>query len=341
MSPITTPNPHDDQQDQADRSLQQQQGNALVACQDRTQRLRADREPGRFDEGAESGAIGTHRTDALGIAPDDRIALGLDLGQVRTGRESGDAARELMTALAIAQLFLGEGEGHEQLEVAVREHEAFRHHADHLPFLAVDAQVTADDVGVGVEAVAPQCVAEHDDLVIADLRFVLGEGPAQRRTDAEGRKKRRSGAQGLQALRSGFGREIETGPGVERDVGQGRDTVATVDVVRNGHAGALRAGLHVTVAEVDQAGIVAIRQGLEEKPVDQTEDERVRTDAERQGQHDRSRESRTGQQCTQGIADIVDQGIEHHCFLTRDAMQPLDRHRAHDAPAPGSRSQPR
>jgi hypothetical protein len=52
-------------------------------------------------------------------------------------------------------------------------------HADDGKRLAVDAHGLADDLRVRVEALAPQPIAEDDDLILSRLAFGLGEIPAE------------------------------------------------------------------------------------------------------------------------------------------------------------------
>src|ERR1035437_8863693 len=66
-----------------------------------------------------------------------------------------------------------------------RKIEAGRHHAGNQGVLVVQADVLADDGGVGGEAAAPQAVAEHDLALAAGLVFALLESAAQHRLDAE------------------------------------------------------------------------------------------------------------------------------------------------------------
>src|ERR1035437_7511831 len=66
-----------------------------------------------------------------------------------------------------------------------RKIEAGRHHAGDQEILVVQADVLADDGGVGGEAAAPQAVAQHHFALPAGLVFALLESAAQYRLDAE------------------------------------------------------------------------------------------------------------------------------------------------------------
>jgi hypothetical protein len=66
-----------------------------------------------------------------------------------------------------------------------RKIEAGRHHAGDQEILVVQADVLADDGGVGGEAAAPQAVAQHRFALAAGLVFALLKAPAQHRLDTE------------------------------------------------------------------------------------------------------------------------------------------------------------
>ena len=68
------------------------------------------------------------------------------------------------------------------------EYELFRHHADYAVVFVVDADIAADDGGIGGEAAAPERVAQNRHVLVPGLVFLRREGAAQRRLGAHQRK---------------------------------------------------------------------------------------------------------------------------------------------------------
>lgn len=235
---------------------------------------------------------------SAGVAPDASRPMPL--------REAGEA-------LVVGDVVLAECERHEDFGVRGRKEERGRHDADDAIGLAAQAQVAADDVRIGVEAVAPERVAQHRDAVVADGSFVVAERAAERGADAERGEQRRRHLQRAQPFRRADAEQVEIDREEQRAVRQRGDAAAAVEVVRNRlHAAVgVLALLRVAVLDVDERGVVAIGEAAEIDAVDQVRDEHVRADADRERQHHRRREARPRGDAPRRVAHVVPEVPEH------------------------------
>ena len=150
---------------------------------------------------------------------------------------------------------------------------------------AVQRDGAADDRGIAREAPLPQPVAEEGDAVVADLVLVLGERAADERRHPQHREQIGRHARPVQPLRLALAGQIEVGDGTQRgDVLE--HVIARLEVVdvRHPDVRARQAALGRGAPDVHEPVRLAVRQRLQDDPVDDAEHRGGRADAERDGQ---------------------------------------------------------
>ncbi len=120
--------------------------------------------------------------------------------------------------------------------------ERFRHDADDGIGFAIKKDAAADDIAIGSEMVAPEIVAEQDDVTLAGAVFVRCERTAQQWLDTEQRKKIRSDRRGLNSFGTLFSADVEGPESVSGHVFERGTLAPPVEVVgrryrKHGQAG--------------------------------------------------------------------------------------------------------
>ena len=249
------------------------------------------------EDGAESGA-------GDGVALVERLVDGfnllLRLGERRAVAQAGDEA-----GVGIAMRLFGEvdAEGHPELHLVGGqggggtelhgEIEAGRHDAEDEIVLVVKAHGFAGDVGVGVEGMAPQIVAEEQDVGVAGA-IVPGRDPAaELRRNAEHGQKVGGDADAVEGIGCAAGAEVEEGIAIGSDVGEGGDAAFDVGKVAQGRAPAiLRAAFGPAADDLDEAAGVAPGERGEDDVADGAEDGGA--DGESAGEHENDGEGESG-----------------------------------------------
>ena len=185
--------------------------------------------------------------------------------------------------------------------------EAFGQHADHGVLPAVHLDGGADGVRVRPEPARPHVVAQEHDRGRALLGVGRGEQPAEVRHGPQ---------HGEVGRGHGRAREVAVRPApYDGDARRGAELLerpgvgpqpAQLGVRERRRSRAVRPDL---AHEHDRLR-VGIRQGPEQQAVDRTEQGRVRTDAQREHEHHRARESRAMPQAAGRVAHVAPQVVE-------------------------------
>ena len=301
-----------DQQHERDHRLQQPERGTEIPDPLVAQRLGAPEEVAGLEPLRKAArTLVAQATEALGVVLHDAVHLRVELFDRRAGREAADGFGKLVAALVVRELLVGERERHPELRARVREHEAFGHHAEHAVVLAVQAHVRADDSRVARELALPRAVRDHGHLVAARLRLFIRERAAERGLRAQRAPQRRRRLQADEALRRARRGEVEALARVHREVLERRRLRLAVEVVRDRRARVVEAHLRVVVVHLHEPLAVVVRQRLEQQPVDDREDRRVRADAERERRDGGDEEPRLREQAAQAVADVLDERVEH------------------------------
>ena len=110
---------------------------------------------------------------------DDR-KLGLRLGESDARFEAADGCAVLGVMLAGAH-----NQRNDELRGFVAVGSAGLEHADHRIGLVLDADLLADDRGVGVQVALPETMRDDDKMIVAGSAFVGQEVAAERHREAE------------------------------------------------------------------------------------------------------------------------------------------------------------
>ncbi len=111
--------------------------------------------------------------------------------------------------IVIAQLLRRKRRRHPNLALIEQRIERRRHDPDHRRGLPIEGELLAYQRGIGMEAVAPQALADHDYVVAAPLLLVVSKTAPGERRHAERRKKVCCHASSAHALRHIGRREVE------------------------------------------------------------------------------------------------------------------------------------
>src|SRR5260370_16835892 len=180
-------------------------------------------------------------------ASGDGAELGLGLADINSGLEASDD--EIVVIAANGALLSGPGEGHPNLS-PIGELESVGHYTDDGIGLAIESNTPADDVGSGGEVVAPEFVAEEDDVTLAGAVLIGRKCAAEKRLDAKKSEKvgcYRTALNGFRAVLAAKGESVKPVGGQLFK----RGTLALpVEVIgggnrEHGHAGKAFRGRHV------------------------------------------------------------------------------------------------
>ncbi len=167
-----------------------------------------------------------------------------------------------------------------------------RHDADELVPVAVDFQLSSDDVGCAAKASLPQRVADDDDFCNARVIVVGIEHSTQLRAHAEQRKIRRAHEQDLDTLRFIDLGEVRIYRVDARDRFEELRSVAIVVQLRRGHADVVGPGCDEVSRHSHETVGLRKRQGPEDDAIDDGKHRRVRADAQGESRHGHSGEPR-------------------------------------------------
>ena len=187
------------------------------------------------------------------------------------------------------------------------EAEVRRQDADDLSWRSVHANFAAENVRIGIEALAPVGVGQDGRSVVLDRRdrLRLVEAAPHHRAGAKRREKVRRDAHdlfllGRAGLADDFGAVAEDGKAREA-----RDVAAPFVVIRQRRAVALDPGFRIGVEDRDQPIGLRKRQRPEQNGIDHREHREVRSQADRNRGQRRHRERRSVAQLTKGEAKVV------------------------------------
>jgi hypothetical protein len=199
------------------------------------------------------------------------------------------------------------------------------HHADDLVGLAVDANRTADDVGVAPEAVLPVAVGDDEDAMVAEDLFVGTEAAAELRSRPEGGKEIGGDAEAVGHLGrfAGFG-EAHVRTGVGGNLAVAVHLGFQIEVVGRREAAARIPGSGAIDAVQEVAAGIGCR--AQHVPIEDAEHRRVGADAESERDDGDQGEAGRAMQRLDGEADVTeDAGKLVHGVSARP---PECRHRA-------------
>lgn len=219
-----------------------------------------------------------------------------------------DHRRVFVAALVVGPLRGEKREGHPGLHARVGEGEALGHDADHRVGFGVQPDGPADQAGVRAEAVPPQGMAEHDDVVGARLGVGVGEHAAAGGAGLEGGEERGRHALAGDALGFAGVGEVVAPVGEHGRIGEAADAGLAVEKIRDGDAGVGQAQQRVGVVNIDEALGAGPGVGLEEDGVDDGEDGGVGADAQGQRGHGHGGEAGGLEERAEGEAEVRKHG---------------------------------
>jgi len=186
-----------------------------------------------------------------------------------------------------------------------RQPEPRRHHADHGVRRPVQPQGPADNARVGRESSGPQAVAQHHAFRpgIRGRERPADGGRRPERCEEVGRHQR-----GADALGLGRARQVCGAAGVGRHLFQARCFPVVTSDLRRGEP--RRLALRGVAPDQHDAVGLAVRQGAQHHRFDEREDQRVRTDAERERQRSEQRETGCGEEGARGEPQIECQTLD-------------------------------
>ena len=179
----------------AERLCQEQIGHIGAGNQEHERHGAEEHEHGRLDVADQLRAQGEHGGAHPPVAPGifarqgcgHAVEVGICLRDRHARLQTADGHHEVCAAVVRVTIEVGR---HEERRIQARRDEAGRHHAHHRGGPAVEHDTPADDLGIGVEALPPQPVAEHD--------HGLGAGAIVRRLDHA--PSRRRGSEGPEVV---------------------------------------------------------------------------------------------------------------------------------------------
>jgi hypothetical protein len=191
---------------------------------------------------------------------------------------------------------------------AHREVESLRRDADDFVGLGVERDRPSDDGGIAAEAPVPEPMADDGAAMAAGGFLVCQEPAAERRLHAERREEIRGHAEALHPLRLVPANQVHVPPGERRHALNAVALALPVEEIRRRHRFAAVLGIAGTVGQ--QQDPVHLREG--ERPDDQGVDHRqdggVRTEPERERQHDQAGKPGALQVCSQRIFHVEAEG---------------------------------
>jgi hypothetical protein len=226
-----------------------------------------------------------------------------------------DHRAELVAAALVRHLLRGEREGHEERDLARRQFQIGRQHADDLVGLAVETDLAPDDPAIAAEPRAPEPVRQDRKTIGLRLGVVFSEGAAEEGLPPQRREEGGRDGEAAQLLGQPVLREVEHAAGEERRVLDRRRLSLAIEVVGNRHARLRQAHQRVPVPDEHEPFGLGIRQRLEQQLVEEAENGGVRADAERERQHRDEREDRVLAEAPERVTDVL-----HECL---DGCQPV------------------
>src|SRR5689334_922001 len=197
--------------------------------------------------------------------------------------------------IATRQLRLCRLIGQEEISRSQRELEARGQHANHGVTLAIDREPAADDAWIGAEPTLPQAVSQYCYLWTILIVFAVLERSSQQRLDAEHREERGIHARRVQTFRIALAAENRAAASVSSEAF--KDAVLLVILVVGIGKLTLRELLlrRLLPKMVETIGRL-VRQPAQERSINDREDRRAATDAERERNDGNRRKPRMLQQ---------------------------------------------
>ena len=241
-----------------------------------------------------------------------RVDLRLRFGDRRARFQARDHVRAAAAGMALARHALLRPRPYRQEKPRFRGEEAKirRQHADDLSRDAVHADVAAENVWIGREALAPVGVGQDDDSVVfRHGRFRFGEGATHREINAQRREKFRRDAHDLDLL-GGTGIAQDFGAlAIEGKARERRDVAAPLVVIGDRRAVILDSGFRIGVEDRDQPIGLRKRKRTEQNGIDDRENREVRAETDRDRGQRGQREGRSFAKLAKGVAEIVHQNF--------------------------------
>ena len=237
-----------------------------------------------------------------------RVDLRLRFGDRRARFQPRDHVRAAAAGMALLRSALLQPGPYRQEKPRFRGEEAKirRQHADDLSWDAVHAEVAAEDVWIGIKALAPVGVGhDGDSVVFRHGRFRFGEAATHHRIDAKRREKFRRDAHDFFLLgRTGFADDFAA---VAKDgkAREGRDVAAPLVVIGDRRAVVLDSGFRIGVEDRDQPIGLRKRKRTEQNGIDHREDGEVRAETDRDRGQRGQREGRGFAKLAKSEAEIV------------------------------------
>jgi hypothetical protein len=196
-------------------------------------------------------------------------------------------------------------------DLALRgEAEGAWHDADDRSRNTVERQLSADHLGVGVEATPPDVLADDDDSVPAGGEFLWREGPTDQRPDAERLEEALADEPRPEVLRTVGTEVVHT---VRVRGGECRErplALAPVEEVRRRDVLSVIAFDAVVRPDSDDPVRLMVWEWREENTVDRAEDRCRSADTDGERQHDDGSEARPPAQAPHSIAHIAEKVLE-------------------------------
>src|SRR5262249_12736266 len=146
----------------------------------------------------------------------------------------------------------------------------------------VQRKLLTDHMRVGAKTAAPQTMTEHDDLTGAGLIFARSKSAAERRLDAERGDEIGGTHRALQQLRLTSARQRKGLTPIRGDLLERLAAFPVIQIFRRRHTNTDQSLLREILRDQRKPLRFGIRQRLQQHSVDDTEDRRVRANAESQ-----------------------------------------------------------
>ena len=204
---------------------------------------------------------------------------------------------------------------HPNIHFALGVGEAARHHAHDVVVLTIQADLAIQDIARPAEPALPQTVADDDHGSRSVLVLLASEWPAQQRLDAEGREQTPRADGALDSFRHEAALGATQVELILAFGGHRREAVALrLPVQEIGECCGTRSSAFLYYGpfkQQDQLVRLRVRQVLEQRCIDDAEDARIRSNAERQREERDQHKARRFPERAPGITDVLNESF--HC----------------------------
>ena len=221
----------------------------------------------------------------LVVARVDRVHLLLRERDVRARLQPADHLPVVAVARVVRFFASRERGRNPDVDLLPEELEALRENTLDRVVDTVQPDVPADGRGVAAKLATPEIVRQEGLALLPFFAVRFGEELAVQRHGPNQPEERRRRAHGANPLGSrGLGANRHVLPSIQRLLVERRHLPEPIEVV--GHRGvrARRAGVRITVVNVDNPLRIGDRKGLEQHRPDDAEDRGVRADSDGEGQ---------------------------------------------------------